>query len=151
MIATTVNLHNNTLVKITNSAVQLKKSRHEIIVILLGRIMNDHERIKHRFTSVKYQPDDSRENWHCFHIRFRQDEYEFFLDLRKLCKCSVSLLIAIAVDRYIHEIGNNSHKYVDKYLEFNIYILKKKLTDGIISWHLNWVYSKKHIKPNNIS
>ena len=144
MVATTINMHKDTLAKITNAAVRQKKSRHEIIIILLKRLLNDHEKIKHRFISIKYQSDDSSMMWHCFHIRFRPDEYEFFIDLRKLCKCSVSLLIAIAVNRYNNDLNTNDNKTVDKYQQFNKYILRKRFVDGIISWHIFWMDTKKH-------
>lgn len=146
MIATTLNMHADTFEKITERALKLNKSRHAVIVILMKKIMRDHESIKHVISSVRYQPDNDQEKWRCFHIRFRPEEYEFFMDLRKLCKCSVSLLIALAVERYIHELKIKYNKNVDNYHDFNNYKLRKICSTGYIIWQIYWLKTKTQKK-----
>ncbi len=100
---------------------------------------------------VKYQPDDVKKNWHCFHIRFREDEYEFFTDLRNVCKYSVSYLLAKAVALYLDEIGDiDGEKSVDNYRLFRNYVLHHEVVEGIISLHSYWGYPEKHLKTLNL-
>jgi hypothetical protein len=42
--------------------------------------------------------------WKCFHLALWPDKYEFFLDLRKVCKMSVLFLVAYAVSKYLQEV-----------------------------------------------
>ena len=146
MIITTLNIHLDVLSNISRAAGRLGKSRKDIIVLLLRRIMRDHHLFKHGFSTVKYQLDDDSGNWHCFHIRFREDENEFFVDLRKLCKFSVSCLLAKAVERYLGELQKNTEKKVDNYRNFNNYVLHREVVEGIISWRIYWGFPIKHLK-----
>ena len=147
MIATTLNIHVDVLSNINKVAAQLRKSRKEIIILLLKRMMEDQRALSRGFSTVRYQEDDEKVNWHCFHIRFREDENEFFVDLRKISKFSVSCLLAIAVKRYlgtlIEDLKNGN---VDNYSSFNNYVLYQGVVDGIISWHIYWGYPEKHLK-----
>ena len=146
MLSTTINIKKEIFIKITKTAIFLKKSRCEIITLLLMRVMRDHQKIMNEFVTVKYQPDADKKKWHCFHIRFKHDEYEFFIDLRKVCKCSVSLLVAIAVDRYIDELIKNFQKGVDNNTLFSNYIFRRIIVEGIYCWHFYWGYPTEHIK-----
>ena len=146
MVATTFNVHVDTFEKIISIAGHLEKSQRDIIMMLLMRIMNDHNEWMGGFTAVKYQPDEDPEKWNCFHFRFKPDEYEFCVDLRKLCKCSVSLLIALAAERYYEELLDIRENFVDKYPKFSDYVLHCELIDDVICWHLYWGYPEKHLK-----
>lgn len=146
MLATTFNIHSNILQKITEAANRLNTSQRDIIVLLLMKIMADHDRLIRGTSMVKYQHDDEGKKWHCFHIRLKNDEYEYFIDLRKVCKCSISLLIAIAVERYFEELMVCTKKHVDNYQLFNSYVFRRVVMDGIISWHMYWGYPEKELK-----
>ena len=146
MLATTLNMHCDILEQITKASKELGKSRRYIIILLLKRIMRDHQGLMRGFTTIKYQPDDDRENWHCFHIRFKQDEYEFFSDLRKFCKYSVSFLVAMAVDKHLDQILADKIDNVDNYANFNNYVLHQEIIGGIISTYLFWGYPEEHLK-----
>lgn len=148
MATTSINIHHKILQKINDLAVRLETSRRDIIIQLLMRIMRDHDRLRGNFQTVKYQSDDVRENWHCFHIRFKSDEYEFFIDLRKVCKCSVSLLVSLAVDLFMDELlyKKTMKKNVDNYALFKHYVLRRVIADGIISWQIYWGFPKKHLE-----
>ena len=150
MLSTTINMHRDILIKIKEAAIRLDKSQRDIIVLLLMRIMRDHCKIMNEFTAVKYQPNDIREKWHCFHIKFKHDEYEYFIDLRKVCKCSVSLCIAIAVERYIDELTQKIKIGVDNYTRFSNYVLRHKVIEGVYCWYLYWGFPEKYLKRINI-
>ena len=146
MIQTTLNMHIAVLEKIAGVATALNTSKRDIVVRLLRKTMRDVGRFKHRFRTVKYQPDDAGGNWHCFHICFRDDENEYFVDLRKLCKYSVSHLLAIAVNRYIHELIQNP---MNNYTDFCDYYLFHEIVEGIKSWRFYWGYPEKTIERLN--
>ncbi len=146
MIATTLNIHVGVLAKISKAAIRFNQSRRKTIVMLLMMIMEDQRFFARCFSTVKYQPDDNEENWHCFHIRFREDENEFFVDLRKLCKFSVSYLLALAVDRYLGALLKRVKKSVDNNIRFINYVQYHEVVDGIFSWRIYWGYPIKEIK-----
>jgi hypothetical protein len=138
MIATSINMHVDTLGLISRGAAKLDISKRALIVRLLMRIMRDVGRFQRGFSTVKYQPDDNDGRWHCFSIRFKPDENEFFTDLRNFCKCSVSLLVAIAAEKYLAEIlGENENEVYNNAL-FRNYNVRKEVTDGIIYWIISW-------------
>ena len=147
MLSTTLNIHVDVFAKITQEAVRLKKSRKFVIILLFMQIMKNYQLFMRGFSTVKYQPDDAKKNWHCFHIRFREDENEFFVDLRKVCKFSVSYLLAKAVDLYLDKLWEEDlEKSVDNYRTFNNYVLHHTVIDGIISLQSYWGYPEKHLK-----
>ena len=111
------------------------------------KIMKNYRLFVRGFSTVKYQPDDAKKKWHRFHIRFREDENEFFVDLRKVCKFSVSYLLAKAVDLYLDKLWEeDGEKCVDNYRTFNNYVLHHTVIDGIISFQSYWGYPDKHLK-----
>jgi hypothetical protein len=134
---TTLNVHHNILKKIDRAARKKGKSRSGMIVILLKKAMED---IKNpgRFGSlVRYQERDRPEVWSSIHVRLRVDDYEYLLDLRRLLKMSVSLLLKCAVLKYMKKLMkfNNS----DNNRFFN-YVLIKEIFNNVISWRLLWGY-----------
>jgi hypothetical protein len=137
MLRTTVNMQNSIFFKLGLAASRLGKTRRDIVVTLLMRLMSDIERFQGGFTLVRYQERDPLRQWHCFSISFRKDENEFFTDLRKLGKFSVSYMVAIAVERYLDELmreGDERHNYAG----FTHYAVGLRLEGGIICWELYW-------------
>lgn len=138
MVATTVNIHREIVDLIQEEACRHRVTQKETIVNLLKMMMRDHDPSVYAIKTVKYQGDDSKERWHCFHIRFHEDEYEFFNDLRKVSKCSISLLIALAVKKYLLPQVDGSRVGVDNYIFIKHYIVGVEVIDGVICWHFYW-------------
>ena len=90
--------------------------------------------------SIKYQKSDAKVNWHKFHILLDADEYEFFLDLRKFFKRSVSAIVSYAVKKYYKEMIK--FKNTDNYL-FKNYVIIKKIIDSVVTWKICWGYTEK--------
>jgi hypothetical protein len=76
-------------------------SRSEMIAILIKKVMDDLSIQGRMGKLVQYQERRKRSEWHKFHWYVREDDYEYFLDLKKLLKMSVSLILAYAVDKYL--------------------------------------------------
>ena len=138
-IATTLNINKDILEEITYASDITGRSRTEIIILLLKKVMSDNK-IKARInSSIKYQRCDEKEKWHKFHVSLRVVDYECFLDLRKVFKMSVSCLVAFAVKKYtknlLKEILEGRH--TDNYPNKN-YVLAKSSCNGIIFWQFFW-------------
>jgi hypothetical protein len=92
---------------------------------------------------VRYQKRGSRAAWHAFHLRLREDEYEYLLDLRKLLKMSVSLILAYAVKKYLDKLlvffqkAKPGKCLTDNNCFMNYVIIKEEI-QGVISWRLLW-------------
>ncbi|HNV45473.1 MAG TPA: hypothetical protein PLE73_02640 [Spirochaetota bacterium] len=138
MIKTTINIHVDTLGRVSAVAGALNMPRRDIIVALLMRIMKHNARFRRGFSTVTYQPDDPRGVWRCFSISFKKDENEFFVDLRKVCKRSVSYLVAIAVEEYLDDFVAEHINGMHNYAPFRHYVLRQEVIDDVICWHCYW-------------
>lgn len=79
------------------------------------------------------------------HLRLRCDEYEFFIDMRKVCKMSVSFLVAYAVEHFLDELMQKLIMNPDNYRYHN-YAMTKVYAGDVICWILYWGIPKKLIK-----
>ncbi|MBN2080202.1 MAG: hypothetical protein JW838_14630 [Spirochaetes bacterium] len=117
-----------------------KKSGHarrKIISSLLRRLADDPGIIPEPWERIRYQKRNPNNGWCRFHLLLREDEYEFFLDLRKFFKRSVSFLIAYAIDRYLDEIITIEREFCDNY-PYKNYIMSRMVVDKIVCWMLCW-------------
>ena len=117
---------NKRIIKELNQASStLKLSRTKIIRLLIKQFLEDQNRVEILNSTVKYQERDSESQWSKFHITLREDEYELCLDLRKVYKMSLSLIIALAIDRHLKNIfivnQRSPEEIYDKYLFHNYY------------------------------
>jgi len=67
-------------------------------------IGDDHYTMVATWSHIRYQKRGKNEVWRQLYLTLRPDEYEFFLDLRKVFKFSVSCLVTYAVEKYLEEI-----------------------------------------------
>ncbi len=142
---TTLNIDKDILNKITRAAQLKRVSRTELIVLLMNKVMEETMNPFFFGRMVQYQEKRESGEWHRFHIVLRSDEYEFFLDLRKFLKMSVSHILAFAVEKYLSKLmGEN---ITDNYLYKN-YVMIRELINNIQSWKLIWGYPadiKNHV------
>jgi hypothetical protein len=137
MLRTTINMRHSVFFSLSVAASRLGKTRRDVVVILLMKLMRDIRRFQGDFTLVRYQAPDPHKRWHCFSISFRKDENEFFTDLRKLCKFSVSHLVAIAVELYLDELlreEGNMHNYAP----YTHYAIGRRDEGDVTCWELYW-------------
>jgi hypothetical protein len=132
---TTLNIHVNILKQITLTAESRGISRSAIIILLIQKVMADIADPHHIGRLVKYQCRCRPEEWHPFHIQVREDMYEYWQDLRKLCKMSVSLILAYAVQKYLQNMLQKNS--TDNY-RFNSYLIIKEIFDTVIVWKFIW-------------
>lgn len=132
---TTLIIDKNILAEISVAAKSHGISRSGMIIYLIKKIMDyipDPDRLGRM---VQYQERKGKDNWHTFHLYLREDDYEYFLDLRKLFKMSVSLILAFAVKKFLNRsIGKiNTDNYT-----YRNYVVIRELINGIVSWRLLW-------------
>jgi hypothetical protein len=132
---TTLNIHVDVMEKITLAAELQGICLNEMIVILIKMAMDGMQNRARIGRLVQYQQRDSPDKWYPLHVRWKVDEYEFFQDMRKLVKMSLSLILAYAVKKFLIKIMKKKNSDNNR---FQNYILAKEEIDGIIMWKLIW-------------
>ena len=130
-----LNIKKSILKEIGDGAEVLNISRSDVIIFLLKLVMENNTKKTAGFRSIKYQKTTDNCSWHKFHIRLREDDYEFFLDLRKFLKLSVSHILAIAVKKYMKRLLEG--KITDNY-QIKNYILTNGEKDGYKYFQIIW-------------
>ncbi len=136
-IKTTINLDVRVYNEIARASIVTGISRRDIISSLLKRLSGDHAKMVRSWKRVRYQGRAGNERWRCLHLSLWPDEYEFFLDLRKVCKMSVSFLIAFAVSKYLQEVVSLLLKRPDNN-RYKNYMIINRIVDGIVCWTYYW-------------
>ncbi len=132
---TTLNVRAEVLEEIARSARLKGISRSKMIAHLLKKVSTDISEYGKIGRLVQYQTRERTKNWRVFHVQPREDEYEYWLDMRKLLKMSVSLILALAVKRYLSK--SLTIKTTDNNQCKN-YIIIKEVIDSVIVWKLVW-------------
>ncbi len=144
-IETTLHIHQSILA-LLNRIVEVKgTNRTFIIKLLMQRMMRDNKKMLKSCSRIKYQERDVKENWHRIHFVMNEYEYEYYLDMRKFYKMSISFILAYAVKKYINEVMNellNRGKNTDNYIYRN-YILMTKSINETICWQICWGIPQK--------
>ena len=137
-IESTLYVHKSILEKLERGSVISGRSRTFIIKQLMKRLMDDNQNMIRQSSRIKYQERDVKANWRVLHIVVNEYEYEYYLDMRKFYKMSVSFLLAYAVMQYLNKIINELFdNNTDNYLYRN-YIFTKETADGIVCWQIYW-------------
>ena len=136
---TTLNIHKDILGKISEAAISRDISSSLMISMLMQKVMGENIRYMRMGRPVRYQKRCRKEEWHKFHVKLRGDEYEYFHDLKRLLKMSVSLILAYAVRRYLLDVINE--KSTDNYRYFfRNYVVIREIIDNIVCWKHFWGY-----------
>lgn len=151
IIETTVNISTAVEKELLCVSRMTGRTRSAIIVILIKKLMKDHNSFLRDNRRIQYQSRCDDPRWSQVHCAFFIRDYELLLDMRKLCKRSVSFLIAIAVERYLKMLvdeytgGNISILESDNNL-FNQYLLIKEIVDDVICWKIFWGLPYDHYR-----
>ncbi len=115
MIKTSVYINVDKLLKVVEFSMANGLSYSEVITLLLRKLQLDGDCNIKKFSAVKYQDDDPDKNWVVKTVYFEEICYEFFTDMRKFFKISVSFLLAKAIDLFLTTIlsEENQRNYTD--------------------------------------
>jgi hypothetical protein len=139
LIKTTVHIHIDTLDRLSRAAERTGVSRKDIISAYLRRFANDRAGRPKPWSRVRYQGRDLKEKWRKMHVTLNQDEYEFFLDLRKVFKASVSRCIAIALEMYEKETASpNQKEHLKDNYPYRNYVFAWCDVGGVLCWVFYW-------------
>ncbi len=145
---TTLNIRADLLDQITHAAKTNNISNSEMISILIQKVLEENINQGPLGKRVRYQRRRNPHEWRIFHVKIREDMYEYWLDLRKLLKLSVSFILAYAVKKYLSKLIEG--KDTDNYHPNN-YIIAKESYDNVIVWKLIWGFPPDLEKIINFS
>lgn len=140
LIETTMHVHKSILEMLEKGSETTNRTRTYIIKCIMQRVMRDNRKLLRSYSVIKYQDRDLKENWCRIHIILNEYEYEYYLDMRKFYKMSVSFILAYAVMRYLDEVVNkilNKKINADNYC-YNNYVFIEETVYGIICWKTYW-------------
>jgi hypothetical protein len=141
LIETTLHINKRILEMINEYAEKTNISRASIIKLLIHKVMHNNRSMIKTYSRIQYQARDMKENWYRIHIVLNEYEYEYYLDMRKFFKMSVSFILAYAVLKYLDELIKQNISN-DKYCYIN-YILIKETLDNVILWKIYWGVPQK--------
>lgn len=96
------------------------------LVVLLIRYAIEYKKVKLQAgQKVMYRERRGEDTWRLLHLQLNADEYEFFLDVKKVWKMSIAKVIEYCIDNYLFALINN--------------VLEKDKTD-------NYLYSNYHFE-----
>lgn len=148
-IVTTVNIHCDVLDRINRAAAILDITDGDMIVLLLRKFHQANRKQANIFSRVTYQRRDVKENWTVKRVVWCGIDYELFLDLRKLYKMSVSLLLAYSaynyIDIIIEELGDEVR---DNSYQLNDYKIDAIIIKDDVIWLIYWGNTSKNIGKN---
>lgn len=90
------------------------------------------------FKGIRYRKRRQRE-WERIHLYVRYNEYEFLLDMRKMWKMSVALLIEYCIENVLDEFVRRLSEEDDTYsYRFKSYTFKFEEVYGFQSYQIIW-------------
>jgi hypothetical protein len=113
-----------------------------LIVRVMRLVMKEYAGLVRHHRCVEYQNRSRDEDWRCMHVSLEGRDHEYFLDMRKLFKRSVSLLVAFGVEKYLDGVlekllDDNYDEDADNY-PFKSYAVVVKATKQSICWKIYW-------------
>ncbi|HOD15851.1 MAG: hypothetical protein KBC90_12425 [Spirochaetes bacterium] len=146
-VETTININIDILDRLLDASLITGESKRNIISSLMRRLSEDYERIAVPWRRIAYQKRDGKKKWKRLHVTLMPDEYEFFLDMRKACKLSVSRLVAFAVGKYLDEIIAEFIKGTDNY-RYSNYTISYLINNGTVCLIHYWGIPEKPLSAH---
>jgi len=143
LIKSSVNINIDKLSLLENFSEGNELSVNEVVALLLRKILEDGKYSARKFRAVKYQEVDPDKNWDTLTVYFEDVDYEFFTDMRKFFKESVSLLLSKAIDLFLDTILSEVEEILLNYANSDWDIRRDDVEIGVI-WSVYW------IKPGQI-
>jgi len=127
---------------------QTSYSREELLVMAMRKMMKDHEAFERDEGRIEYQKRFDEKTGmriikHRVKMRLLIREYNYFQDMRKFFRRSISLVMAIAVFTYLAEIVEKILKkdyealHANNY-PFECYAVMGKCIENIPTWRIWW-------------
>lgn len=134
---TTVCIHRDIYWKLDTAAELAGTSRDRLISSLLRHASKKMRKLHEDWIRTRYQERRPGVKWKRMHIRVRRDEYDFFFDLKKVTRFSLSHLIAHATEHYLDELIALMQNNADNY-RYRNYAINQLYIDDIECWVIYW-------------
>ncbi len=142
MIKSSVYINIEKLSLIENFSKLNELSVNEVVALLLRKILKDGNYSAKKFRAVKYQEIDPDKHWDTLTVYFEDVDYEFFTDMRKFFKESVSLLLAKAIDLFLDTILSEVEEILLNYADSDWDIRRDDIETGAV-WTILWINIQK--------
>jgi len=141
-VATTVNIDPEVKLMLDRAAEATGMSRSEVVTRVMRRALRDFRRLVRYDRAVRYQEENPPVKRRKLHLSLIRRDYEYFLDSRKLFKCSVSWLVVFSVYEYLDEVidgvlDDNYDKDADNYPFLN-YLIVPEMVEDVVCWKIYW-------------
>lgn len=136
-IETTMNIDRDVAARLDAAAARLGVTRRHLVSSLLGYAQRKPRDAEARGNRVRYQERREKSRWCTIHVSLRKDEYEFFIDLRKVMLLSVSFIIAWAIEQYLDELIFKMIKEPDNY-RYRNYIIISTIVESVTCIVIYW-------------
>lgn len=115
--------------------------RSELLVPVMKMALQDHDEHLEAEGSIAYQ-ERSEGTKRRVHVKLGAMEYEFFQDMRKFFRKSISFMIAICIRRYLHIVIQNILNrliaiHENNYPKYRYKIFKKCIENNVF-WLIYW-------------
>jgi hypothetical protein len=142
IIDTTINCDMDVVRMLEAAAEESGRSRSEIIALILRRVMMEFSVLARDNRRVQYQERSTARTRKKVHVAVCNRDYEFFIDMRKLFKWSVSALVAYGarkhMDTLLKKLAEGLYdEYADNY-PFNSYFIFNETIQGAVCWRIYW-------------
>ena len=145
MIKSSVNINIGKLSLLENFSEANELSVNKVVALLLRKILEDGKYSARKFRAVKYQDVDPDKNWDTLTVYFEDVDYEFFTDMRKFFKESVSLILSKAIDLFLDTILSEVEEILLNYANSDWDIRRDDVETEVI-WSVYWIKPGKHTK-----
>jgi len=141
-VETTVNMDSWIKVRLCRASEATGRSRSWIVVTVMKRLAKQSGTLFRDTGCVRYQAGGERSAWRRTHLSLYGRDYDLFLDMKKLFRGSVSLLVAYAIERYLDTIvervlNGEFNEDTDNY-PFQCYVITHETIDSAIVWKIYW-------------
>jgi len=109
----------------------------DVVALLLRKILSAGNLNARKFVAVKYQDTDPDKNWKTATVYYSVVDYEYFTDMRKFFKESVSLLLSKAIDLFLDTILSEVKEILLNYANSDWDIRRNDVETGAI-WTIFW-------------
>jgi hypothetical protein len=103
-INTTINFMEERLELVFDTSKKYGISYKKIIKRCIDCFIIDFNKKGFKESALKYQEDHNK--WKKVHFAMLPHEYDVYFDLKKVSRCSFSLIVAMAIDMYLHSVVN---------------------------------------------
>ncbi len=139
MIHTSININCKVKNKIEKLSRRYEVHQNTIIRNALCKFARENKKLK-TGSAVQYQHSDEDGKFKPFHVVLSVNEYEIFTDLRDFCKLSVSLILALMIDKLYNDISNNKNDDIKMMNNYSSFLYSISLIQNINQkkWIIKW-------------